>query len=244
LSLDLIYAWPGQKVSDLISDLQKLDFLAPEHLSAYTLSLEPGSALTKAVAAGEIISVGEDLQLEMMCLLEDNLDKNGLYRYEVSNFSRSPDRQSQHNLAYWQLKDFIGLGAGACGGWRCRQSAAHWAERYTNTPDPVFYMRQLSASPDSEIFSAADSSVSWFTGEVVDLASSFSEALMMGLRLRAGIDLGLFASEYGAEKVAEVVSRAQLLHHEGLVELADNQLRITAQGLHLTDAVTCRLLSF
>jgi len=69
LSLDLIYAWPGQKLADLRSDLQQLNLLVPEHLSAYTLSFEPGCALTKAVAAGEIVPVGEDLQLEMMDLV-------------------------------------------------------------------------------------------------------------------------------------------------------------------------------
>ncbi|MCK5915914.1 MAG: radical SAM family heme chaperone HemW, partial [Deltaproteobacteria bacterium] len=214
LSLDLIYAWPGQTCDDLEFDLQKISILEPEHVSAYNLSFEPGCEITRAVAAGEIVPVDEDLQLEMMQLLEDNLDKAGLYRYEVSNFAKNPGFQSRHNLAYWQLKDFIGLGAGACGGWRSRKGPEDWVERYCNTPDPFLYMQQLeilgSDQPDM-----IKSSTSWFEKEIVDLSDSFAEALMMGLRLRQGLDLGSLESEYGSDRVVVVIEKAQLLCREG-----------------------------
>lgn len=241
LSLDLISAWPGQKKADLLYDLNSLIALAPEHVSAYSLSFEPGCKLTKAVAAGTLLPLSEDLQLEMMYLIEDNLDKVGLCRYEVSNFARSPHRQSRHNLAYWQLKDFVGLGAGACGGRFCGKTYDHWVERYCNTPDPDFYMQQLQ-QVNSGSFNEGCFVNAWSENEFVSFTSSFSEALMLGLRLRSGIDLIALASEYGSEKAAQVVSRAQLLCAEGVLEINENQLRITDLGLHLTDTIVNHLL--
>jgi len=87
------------------------------------------------------------------------------------------------------------------------------------------------------------SSASWFAKEVIDRDDSFSESLMMGLRLRSGVDLDLLSQEYGADKVAEVVSRARPLVHEGLVAVTGSRLRITDRGLRLTDAVICSLLT-
>ena len=236
LSLDLIYAWPGQKIADLLCDLQTLVTLTPEHVSAYSLSLEPGCKLTKAVAAGNLLPVDEDLQLEMMDLLEDNLDKAGLYRYEVSNFARSQSLQSRHNLAYWQLKDFIGLGAGACGGRRCGGTTGPRVERYRNIDSPYLYMQALRQL-DSESLDKIGNAVDWSEKEVVDCEGVFSEALMLGLRLRQGIDLILLESEYGSEKVARLISKARLLCAEGMVAIDKNRLRITDSGLYLTDTI-------
>ncbi len=236
LSLDLIYAWPGQKIADLLYDLQTLATLTPEHISAYSLSFEPGCKLTKSVAAGDLQPVDEDLQLEMMDLLEDNLDKAGLYRYEVSNFARNQSLQSRHNLAYWQLKDFIGLGAGACGGRRSGGTTGPTVERYRNVDNPYLYMRALRQL-DSESLNEAGNAVNWSAKEVVDGEGAFSEALMLGLRLRRGIDLIHLENEFGSEKVARLTSKARLLCVEGLVAIEENRLRITDSGLCLTDTI-------
>ncbi len=241
LSLDLIYAWPGQIIADLLFDLQSLTALSPEHVSAYTLSLEPGCQLTKAVAAGNLPPVDEDSQLEMMALLEDNLDKAGLYRYEVSNFARSLSLQSRHNLAYWQLKDFIGLGAGACGGRHCPETAAHRVERYRNTGDPYLYMQELQ-QPGFISVNEDCNTESWSEQEFVSDESSFSEALMLGLRLRKGLDLACLENEYGYKKVDRLISKARLLCAEGLLVIDKNRLRITDSGLCLTDTIINHLL--
>ena len=241
LSLDLIYAWPGQRSDDLLYDLKSLTALAPEHVSAYSLSFEPGCELTKAVAAGNLLPVGEELQLKMMYLLEDNLDNAGLCRYEVSNFARSHLFQSRHNLACWELKDFIGLGAGACGGWCCRIDSNHWVERYCNTPDPDLYMQQLK-QVDFDLLGEDYTTGQWSERDFVSFAGSFSEAMMLGLRLKEGVNLASLKVEYGSAKVAQVISKAQLLCAEGMLEINENRLRITDSGLHLTDTIVNHLL--
>jgi len=241
ISLDLIYAWPGQSCENLAADLDKLTTLAPEHVSAYTLSYESGCEITRAVAAGEIVPVPEPLQIEMMSLVEDNLDKAGLYRYEVSNFSRSRIFQSRHNLAYWQLKDFIGLGAGACGGRRCRQGPEQWVERYCNLADPELYMRHLLGAV-SEPDGGSCEPVPWSETETVNFSGAFAEALMMGLRLRQGIDLASLRNEYGPDMVAAVLAKAQLLQSEGMLDFDESRLWITDSGLYLTDSIINRLV--
>ncbi len=241
ISLDLIYAWPGQSLDDLLFDLNKTADLAPEHVSAYILSYEPGCAITKDLEAGKIVPVGEGLQLKMMRLLEDSLDKAGLCRYEVSNFSRSRRFQSQHNLAYWQLKDFVGLGAGACGGRRLRQDYGHWVERYCNISDPYLYMQHLIGSGCQQPESGRNSAL-WSLTETVDLGGAFTEALMMGLRLRRGVDLTRLRAEYGSVPVAAALAKAEALRKEKLVDFDQERFWITAEGLYLTDSIISRLV--
>ncbi len=241
LSLDLIYAWPGQSRTGLKQDLQKLASLAPEHVSAYTLSLEPGTRLAKEVAAGALQVVSDDDQAEMMLLVEEGLDDAGLYRYEISNFARNQHFQARHNLAYWHLYDYLGLGAGACGSRRCRKGPQHWAERYCNNPDPFAYMKrlgQVSSLPSAE----GCTSELWFEQEIIDLKTSFIESLMMGLRLRQGVSLDGLRAEYGLQIVDAMMSQAQKLRVDGLLDWDENNLWITDRGVFLSDTILSYLL--
>ena len=241
LSLDLIYAWPGQSRTGLKQDLQKLASLAPEHVSAYTLSLEPGTRLAKEVAAGALQVVSDDDQAEMMLLVEEGLDDAGLYRYEISNFARNQHFQARHNLAYWHLYDYLGLGAGACGSRRCRKGPQHWAERYCNNPDPFAYMKRLGQV--SSLPSAVGStSELWFEQEIIDLKTSFIESLMMGLRLRQGVGLDGLRAEYGSQIVDAMMFQAQKLRVDGLLDWDENNLWITDRGVFLSDTILSYLL--
>ncbi|MEA3332256.1 MAG: radical SAM family heme chaperone HemW [Pseudomonadota bacterium] len=241
LSFDLIYAWPGQSCSVLNQDLHKLAALAPEHVSAYSLSLEPGTRLAQAVAAGKLSAVAEDVQSEMMQLVEDSLKNVGLHRYEISNFARHHQVQARHNLAYWQLHDYLGLGAGACGGWRCRKEPEHWAERYCNTPDPFVYMRRLEQL-NSSLPAGSSSSELWFEKEIIDHKTSFIESLMMGLRLRQGMSLLGLRDEYGSQIVDAIMLRAQKLRGDGLLDWDESNLWITDKGMFLSDTILSYLL--
>ncbi|MCD6533094.1 MAG: radical SAM family heme chaperone HemW [Deltaproteobacteria bacterium] len=245
LSLDLIYAWPGQSRVVLNQDLQKLASLAPEHVSAYSLSLEPGTRLAQEVASGKLSVVADDVQAEMMQLVEEGLENVGLHRYEISNFARHPQVQARHNLAYWQLHDYLGLGAGACGGWRCRKDSEHWAERYCNMPDPFVYMQrleQLNASSPTGGSSSELRPERWFEKEIIDLKTSFIESLMMGLRLRQGVDLAGLREEYGSQTVDAIMPRAQKLRDDELLDWDENNLWITDKGMFLSDTILSYLL--
>ena len=245
LSLDLIYAWPGQSLNALTRDLQKLALLAPEHVSAYSLSLEPGTRLAQAVVAGDLQAVSGDDQAEMMQLVETGLKDAGLYRYEISNFARNRHLQAQHNLAYWQLYDYLGLGAGACGGWRCRKDPQHWAERYSNMPDPFAYMQRLGPVNTSQSVGGKTLESRpelWFEQEIIDLKTSFIESLMMGLRLRQGVGLAGLRDEYGAQIVDVMILRAQKVRVDGLLDWDESNLWITDKGMFLSDEILNNLI--
>ena len=245
LSLDLIYAWPGQSLTVLTQDLQRLVVLAPEHVSAYSLSLEPGTRLAKAVAAGELQAVAGDDQAEMMQLVEGVLKNGGLYRYEISNFARNQHLQAQHNLAYWKLYDYLGLGAGACGSWRCRRELKHWAERYSNMSDPFAYIQRLGSVDTLQYVGGGISEPwpeRWFEKEIIDLKTSFIESLMMGLRLRQGVGLNGLGAEYGVQTVDDMMHRAQKLRADGLVDWDENNFWITDKGVFLSDTILTYLL--
>ena len=245
LSLDLIYAWPGQSCSVLNQDLLKLTTLAPEHVSAYTLSLEPGTRLEREVASGKLQAATEDVQAEMMQLVEDGLKNAGLYRYEISNFARGQEFQAQHNLAYWQLHDYLGLGAGACGGWRCRKDLEHWAERYSNMDDPFVYMQrleQLNTSLPAGIGGSEPWPELWCEKEIIDRKTSFSEFLMMGLRLRQGVNLAVLRDEYTSQTVDAMMLRAQRLRGDRLLDWDERNLWITDKGMFLSDIIISYLL--
>ncbi|HDS15879.1 MAG TPA: radical SAM family heme chaperone HemW [Proteobacteria bacterium] len=253
LSFDLIYAWPEQEISQLEVDLERLVSLAPEHVSAYVLSLEPGTQMKAEVAAGRLRSLSEAVQREMMELVSRRLERGGLRRYEVSNYARERKFQAQHNLACWRMRDFIGLGAGACGNWKGRRHQDSWAEHYCNLADPFLYMEKLAAwrraaaaglgfRPEDRLWSAVGRESSWSETETVDREVSFSESLMMGLRLRQGVELAELKDEFGCELVADLLSRARPLELEGLLARDRHALKITDQGLFLSDSILAFLL--
>ncbi len=243
LSLDLICAWPGESMAILERDLERLVGLRPEHISVYLLSLEAGTVLERMVREGRVGMVADEKQVEMMQLVTARLEEAGFLRYEVSSFSRADAFQSRHNLGYWRLSDYLGLGAGACGSRRCRRGEGYWAERYRNHDDPQSYLDEIADSPaGSETLAGGEGgSLPWEDLEIIDRDASFREALMLGLRLRHGVCLAELENEYGRERVSAVVGRTGPLLRAGLVGLENGCLWITAKGLPLGDEITVAL---
>ena len=112
LSIDLMFALPGQSLTDWESNLAKAIEIYPEHISAYNLSIEPGTAFFKLQSRGQLIMPPEDFQLEFYQMAIDRLLQAGYKHYEISNFAR-PGKQSRHNMTYWENREYLGLGAGA-----------------------------------------------------------------------------------------------------------------------------------
>ncbi|NPA25827.1 MAG: hypothetical protein GXO34_08385 [Deltaproteobacteria bacterium] len=165
-------------------------------------------------------------------------------RYEVSNFSRTVALQSRHNLGYWHLSDYLGLGAAACGSRRCRRGEEHWAERYRNHDNPESYLDEIAAFRSGpEAFAEGELfTLPWEDLEIIDRNASFREALMLGLRLRRGVRLAELENEYGPERVAAVTGRAGTLLREGLLAMENGYLWVTAKGLPLSDEITVALI--
>jgi len=219
VSGDLITAVPGQP---LLSDIQGLVDLGVGHVSAYTLTIEPGTEFARRG-----VTVQEDDERRGFEDTEAALGTLGFSRYEVSNYAR-PGQESQHNLAYWQGRTYLGLGPGAAG---------HYpAEGGTQGAEDVLTVRRTNPHLHE-----------WLTGEqgeseAIDAREFVTDALFMGLRLRAGVDLvdlsrrsGLDVAGVYAAPIAQNVAR-------GLLTLDGDRLRATPDGWWVLNRVVTDFL--
>ena len=227
-SFDLIYARPGQTPQTWADELDRALALAGEHLSLYQLTIERGTRFFSDHARGAFTLPGEEESAQMFEHTQARLAEAGLPAYEISNHAR-PGAACCHNLIYWQYQDYVGIGPGAHG--------------RVATGDAKRAIRRMSGP---EAWLEAVERFGHGTGETVDVAGRdrVEEALMMGLRLSAGIDRKNFALVAGADPV-EALGEARLapLVKAGFLELDALHLKATAAGRQRLDALLQRLVA-
>jgi oxygen-independent coproporphyrinogen-3 oxidase len=124
VSVDLIYALPGQSLAGWTAELREIAALGPEHISAYQLTIEPGTAFFRAAGRGHLEPPGPEVAADLFEGTQKILGQAGFDAYEISNHARSPAARSRHNLIYWRGEDYVGVGPGAHDGsaWRLGRS--------------------------------------------------------------------------------------------------------------------------
>ncbi|MGC9319715.1 MAG: radical SAM family heme chaperone HemW [Armatimonadota bacterium] len=220
LSLDLIYALPGQAVAGWRRTLAQALALEPEHISAYGLELAEGTRLFARWQAGEIEPVAEAEHLAMREVTRELCEEAGLRRYEISNYAR-PGFECRHNITYWRNEPYLGLGAGA---WSYLEGV-----RRANLQRPAEYVAALEGGEDPVAYT-----------ERLAPDDALAEAVMMGLRMAEGVEVAALEAAYGSERVSELMGRAEPLAEMGLVEVGD-RLRLTEAGEPLHGEVVVRL---
>lgn len=197
VSVDLIYGTPGESLADWRASLNAALELGVDHVSCYALVIEPGTALGRALARGEIAPVDPDDQADKYELADETLSAAGLEWYEISNWAR-PSHECRHNLAYWQNQDWYGFGSGA--------HSHLGSTRFWNLRHPAKWMQSLQAGHrpiDGQ--------------EIITGESARLEKLLLNLRLRQGLDLGGYAREFGVDAPA-LLCEAHELAGEGLLD--------------------------
>jgi oxygen-independent coproporphyrinogen-3 oxidase len=220
LSLDLIFAAPGQTLELLDADLDAALAAAPEHLSAYELTLEPGTPFAAAAARGRLARPDEEQVARMLARIEERLAAAGYLRYEISNFAR-PGHESRHNRRYWERRPVLGLGMGAVS---------------TDPPDAAHAHGVRRANPRQLERYLADPCA----GEVEVLGAPIArgEAMFLALRMARGVDAARFAEEFGAPPRRYFGAAIERLCEEGLLrEEPSGDLRLTPRGRLLADSV-------
>lgn len=220
VSVDLIYGTPGESLADWRASLDAALELGVDHVSCYSLVIEPGTALGRALVQGEIAPVDPDDQADKYELADEVLSSAGLEWYEISNWAR-PGHVCRHNLAYWQNQDWYGFGPGA--------HSHLGSTRFWNLRHPAKWAQSLQAGHrpiDDQEF---------ITGESARL-----EKLLLNLRLRQGLDLGEYAREFGVDAAA-LLSEAHELAAEGLLDGNGGRAVLTRRGRLLADTVIQRL---
>lgn len=222
LSVDLIFAVPGQTPADLEADLEAALRLEPEHVSLYNLTFEPGTAFDLQRRAGTLKQQREGAQAQLYDLARERLKAAGFLHYEVSNFGR-PGHLSLHNRLYWRNAGYLGLGNGA---------ASHLGgARLSNHRDVAVYAAALEAGelPVAE-------------REHLEPAAKVRETAYLALRTSEGIVPARFARDTGVDFHEFFARELTHLRAVGLLEERGGRIRLSGRGVSLADGVARELL--
>ncbi len=226
VSLDLIFAIPGQSIAQLDHDLDQALALEPAHLSVYSLIYEPNTAMTERLKQGKFEPIDESLERAMYERVIVRLAEADFEHYEISNWAKrqgdsndSSSFRSEHNLLYWRNENWLGAGPSA--------SSHMVGHRWKNLPHLGQYLASQGPSPSTD-------------HEHLPPNDSVGEQLMMRLRLREGVPLD-WLDQHVVPGSARDNAITELIH-AALLERTATHLRLTGQGLMVADGVVARLL--
>ncbi len=222
VSLDLIFAVPGEALDIWRRDLARAIELEPEHISTYGLTFERGARFYADVQRGRVEQVDDELQREMYLAAIETLEQAGYEHYEVSNFAR-PDYRCRHNEIYWSGDTYFGVGPGAA---RYVDGVRQVNHRSTST-----WMRRVLAGQSP----AAES-------ECLGAEDRAREAVVLGLRRIEGIDTRAFASRFGFDVESLLGDSLQAFIERDLLIRASGRLRLSRDGLLVSDSLWPKFL--
>ncbi|SKB84800.1 radical SAM family heme chaperone HemW [Sphingopyxis flava] len=217
-SFDLIYARPGQSLSDWEAELGEALAFGTGHLSLYQLTIEPGTRFWALAAKGELVLPDGDVAADLFDVTQAMTRAAGLPRYEVSNHAR-PGEESRHNLTYWRYGDYAGIGPGAHG-----RRLAQASERHKK--------------PENFIAAVERSGHGLRIESDLQPHERATEAMLMGLRLTEGVDLARVERRSGLAREGFFdAAAAERLAAQGLVRQRDDRLIVTDEGILLLDSI-------
>lgn len=226
-SVDLIYGAPGESLDDWRASVHTAIDLGVDHVSAYALTVEPTTKMGRQIAAGVLPKPDDDDEAAKYEIADEMFSAAGLQWYEISNWAR-PGSESRHNLGYWRNVDWAGIGPGA---------HSHYADsasrglRAWDIAHPRLWGERIGAGQ-----------VPWAGSESITPSETLEETIMLGLRLREGLDLtSLRTSPEVGRQTESLDAGIAELEHEGLVERRGPRLVPTLRGRLLNDTVIERM---
>lgn len=249
-SIDLIYARPGQKWDDWQKEIDLALGFGLRHISLYELAIEEGTVFARK----NVRAADEEMSLTLYNQTVSYLRSRGLERYEVSNFAAAADDESVHNLAYWRGSDYIGIGEGAHGRLRLwtdggseirgetgTQSATGRPAEMQNTKNPAG-TRNAGGNPTGRPQLRA--TVDGRLGDILTPEERAEELVLMGLRIKEGIDAerfyracGIKLFDFLSKKMTKRLAQLDLLCYD------DANIRLTDKGFPLLDEIILELVS-
>ncbi|HEO1126796.1 TPA: oxygen-independent coproporphyrinogen III oxidase [Streptococcus agalactiae] len=216
ISIDLIYALPGQTMDDVRSNVAKALSLNIPHLSLYSLILEHHTVFMNKMRRGKLHLPTEDLEAEMFEYIISEMERNGFEHYEISNFTK-PGFESRHNLMYWDNVEYYGVGVGASG----------YLDgiRYRNRGPIQHYLKGVSEGNAR------------LSEEVLSKNEMMEEELFLGLRKKEGVSIGKFEQKFGTSFEKRYGQIVQELQSDGLLKENNGFIQMTKKGLFLGDTV-------
>ena len=222
ISVDLIYARPGQSAADWRAELAAAVDLGAEHVSPYQLTIEAGTAFDRAVQRGRLVPPGEELAADLYEATQEVLEAAGFDAYEVSNHARGLAARSRHNLVYWRGLDYVGAGPGAHGR-LTRAGARHATVAAARPADYIARVRETGLGFESD--------------EALSAIEAAEERLLMGLR----IDEGVGFAQVAALGLSPNHPRVAHFRDLGLIAPDPLRLRATRPGRLVLNRLTAEL---
>jgi oxygen-independent coproporphyrinogen-3 oxidase len=217
INFDLMFAVPGETLESWSRDLDEVIALGPEHVSAYGLTIEPGTDFGRRRRAGELAECDEETWRALFLLTRERLQSAGYEPYEISNFAR-PGFRCLHNLNYWQNRGYLGIGPSAVsyiGGVR-RRNVADWRK----------YAVAILEGGDATAFE-----------EALGAEGRAAEAVMLGLRLEEGLCRDEFLSLHGIDLFERFAGEIARFCEQGLLERRGSRLAFSAEGRLVANSV-------
>lgn len=214
ISIDLINAIPTQNIKQSLKDIEKAIELSPEHISLYSLILEPNTHMSRLINTGQLELIDEEMDREMFFAASELLLKSGYVKYEISNFSK-PGFESIHNMKYWKLDEYIGLGLGS--------SSFYNSYRYSNITNINEYQNlNDKVKPIAE-------------RELMDYNSLRIDYILMGLRLVEGINLNDYREIFGIDFYLEYQDLIDSFIKKGHMCRTNNSIAFTPSGMDISN---------
>ena len=221
ISIDLIYALPGQTMEQVKENVAKAVGLDIPHMSLYSLILENHTIFMNRMRRGKLPLPKEELEAEMFEYIIAELERAGFEHYEISNFSK-PDFESRHNLMYWDNAEYYGIGAGASG--------------YVNG------VRYKNHGPIRHYLSAVEEGNARITEEHLSQKEQMEEEMFLGLRKKSGVSMARFEEKFGRSFDGLYGEIVRGLVQQGLMQIDGDRVRMTKRGLFLGDTVAERFI--
>ena len=221
ISIDLIYALPGQTMEQVKDNVAKAISLDIPHMSLYSLILENHTVFMNRMRRGKLPLPKEELEAEMFEYIIAELERAGFEHYEISNFSK-PSFESRHNLMYWDNAEYYGIGAGASG--------------YVNG------VRYKNHGPIRHYLGAVEAGNARITEEHLTQKEQMEEEMFLGLRKKSGVSMARFEEKFGRsfdELYGKIIRE---LVQQGLMQIDGDRVRMTKRGLFLGDTVAERFI--
>jgi len=223
VSLDLIYARPGQTTAAWRDELAAAADLGVEHVSPYQLTIEAGTPFDRAMRRGRFVPPDEELGAELYETTQAVLQARGFHAYEVSNHARGAAARSRHNQVYWRGEDYVGVGPAAHGRLTLAQDGKGGSRTAT----------EAERAPAAYVERVRETGLGWARSERLDPVAAAEERLLMGLRLDEGVPLA---------ELAPLTLRLDRALEAGAVEVERGRLRATVAGRLVLDHVTAGLI--
>lgn len=222
ISIDLIYALPGQTMMDIEKNVEKALALDIPHLSLYSLILENHTVFMNRQRRGQLHLPNEDTESDMFAYILSELKRQGFDHYEISNFAK-PGFESRHNLMYWDNAEYYGIGAGASGYLN--------GMRYRNRGPIQHYLKAVSEQGHARLHE-----------EYLTKAEQMEEEMFLGLRKKSGISVARFEEKFQLSFNDLYGTIVDQLIAEGLLKNNKQQIQMTQEGLFLGDTVAERFI--